>query len=95
MKTGETQKALRAIIRRHYAGSQADFSRACGLDTADTSRVFVGIRPATLGFVRRVARVLDEDAAAKLIAAFLSDVSTELSADFTVTVAIQPKRRVA
>lgn len=95
MKTGATQKLLRAIVRRHYAGSQANFSRTCGLDTADTSRVIAGNRPATLGFVRRVARVLDQDAAATLIAAFLSDQTAEMTGEFSVTVAVQPKLPVA
>ena len=94
-ETRATQSALRAIIQRDYADSQTDFSQQCGLDSADTSRVIAGVRPATLGFVRRAAAVLKQEAAADLITAFLSDVASEVTDAFSVTVAINAKRPTA
>src|SRR5690242_1288562 len=91
--TRATQSALRAIIQRDYVGSQADFSEQCGLDAADTSRIVAGIRPATIGFVRRATGGLTEEAAAELITAFLADVSRGVTEVFSVAVAIKPKDR--
>lgn len=91
METRATRSVLRVIIQRDYTGSQADFSEQCGLDTADTSRVIAGIRPATVSFVRRATGALREEAAAELITAFLSDISSGVTDAFSVTVAIKAK----
>jgi hypothetical protein len=89
METRATRRVLRAIIRRDYAGSQADFSAHCGLDSADTSRVVAGIRSATLGLVRRAALTLREESAIELIEAFLSDVAGGVTDAFTVNIAVK------
>ncbi|MBX3738494.1 MAG: hypothetical protein KF715_17500 [Candidatus Didemnitutus sp.] len=92
MKTQATRRVLQTIVRRDYGGSQADFSTRCGLDTADTSRVIGGIRPATPGFVRRAASALSARAAAELVTAFLADVATATTDVFSVTVEVSAKR---
>ena len=73
-QTHATQITLRTLIDREFSGSQVAFSRRCGLDPADTSRVLNGIRPATVEIVGRAAAALGDAAASALIAAFISDV---------------------
>lgn len=82
---------MRAIVQRDFAGSQTDFSQHCGLDPADTSRVVAGVRPATLGFVRRATEMLGEKAAAELIAAFLTDVAGGVTNTYSVALVIRAK----
>lgn len=74
MKTPVTRTELQAIVRRDFAGSQAEFSRACGIDFADTSRVLTGVRPASFEIVTRVAKTVAPSAATRLIEAFFSDM---------------------
>lgn len=37
METRATRRVLRTIVKRNFAGSQADFSAHCGFDSVDTS----------------------------------------------------------
>lgn len=90
MNTPRTKRLLQAFIVRDYQGSQAGFSRACGLDTADTSRVLTTVRPVSLGFVKRAMAALDERDAARLAEAFLNDVLAELPGPCAVTVQRHP-----
>lgn len=94
METRATRRVLRAIIQRDYAGSQIDFSAQCGIASADTSRVMTGIRPATLGLVRRAVLSLREESAAELIAAFLSDVAGGVTDAFAVSIVVKANNSV-
>lgn len=86
IQTKATRDALRALVERQFAGSQAAFSRVCGLDPADTSRVLSGSRAATVEIVSRVAAALEESAALKLVHAFLSDLVAAFSPRYHITI---------
>jgi hypothetical protein len=78
------------IVLRRFRGSQAAFSRACGLDVADTSRVLTGVRPVTLEIVARVAKSIAPAAAARLAEAFFSDLIAALPQRCSVIVRPKP-----
>jgi hypothetical protein len=86
MQTPATRDALTAIVRRDFAGSQVEFSRQCGLDVADTSRVLAAVRPATIQLVCRATAALDDVAASQLVEAFLSDILAMLPKPYAVVV---------
>ena len=89
MTTPATWCALRTIIDREFAGSQAAFSQAADLDTADTSRVLTGVRPASVEIVSRALGALEDPAASQLIEAFLSDLTTAFPKAYSINV--QPR----